>query len=94
MVAALWARQPFSLAGIREMERSEIVDWLHFIRVMIVDERGAVGKYQIAAAQADDPKVKAMFEQLRDEEKIHIAILEQHEERIKEHLRQGAEKPK
>ncbi len=62
------------------------MDWLNFIRVMIVDERGAIAKYQLAAAQADDPKIKALFEQLRDEERMHIAILEQHEERLKEHF--------
>jgi rubrerythrin len=59
------------------------MDWLNFIKVMIVDERGAIAKYQIAAAKADDPKIKALFEQLRDEEKVHIDILEQHEERLK-----------
>lgn len=50
---------------------------------MIVDERGAIAKYQLAATEADDPKIKALFEQLRDEERTHIAILEQHEERLK-----------
>ncbi len=59
------------------------MDWLNFIKVMIVDERGAVAKYQLAAAQANDPKLKALFEQFRDEEKVHIAILEQQEERLK-----------
>ncbi len=62
------------------------MDWLNFIRVMIIDERGAIAKYQLAAAQANDPKVKALFEQLRDEEKVHIAILEQHEDELKKHL--------
>ena len=59
------------------------MDWLNLIRIMIIDERGAIAKYQIAAAQADDVKIKELFEQLRDEEKTHIAILEQHEERLK-----------
>ncbi len=60
------------------------MDWLNFIKVMIVDEKGAIAKYQLAAAQADDdPQLKALFEQLKEEEKVHIAILEQHEERLK-----------
>ncbi|MDO8671401.1 MAG: ferritin family protein [Dehalococcoidia bacterium] len=62
------------------------MDWLNFIKVMIIDERGAIAKYQLAANKADDPKIKAMFEQMRDEERTHIDILEQQEERIKERL--------
>ncbi len=60
------------------------MDWLNFIKVMLIDERGAIAKYQVAAAEADDPQLKALFEQLKDEEKVHIDILEQHEQRLKE----------
>ena len=52
------------------------MDWLSFLKVMIIDEKAAREKYQLAAEQADDPEVKAVFEKLRDEEAFHVDFLE------------------
>ena len=62
------------------------MDWLSFVQVMIVDEKGAFAKYKIAADKATDPKIKAMFEQFADEEKVHIDILEQREQELQKLL--------
>jgi rubrerythrin len=52
------------------------MDWLNFLKVMAIEERAARDKYQLAANLADDPKIKAVFERLRDEEAFHADFLE------------------
>ena len=41
------------------------MDWLNFLKVMIIDEQSAEKKYQLALDLAKDPKVRAVFEKLR-----------------------------
>ncbi len=52
------------------------MDWLGFLKVMLLDENAARAKYQLAAELAQDPQVRAVFERLRDEEAVHADILE------------------
>ena len=52
------------------------MDWLNFLKVMIIEERAARDKYQLAVDLADDPAIKAVFERLRDEEAFHADFLE------------------
>jgi rubrerythrin len=52
------------------------MDWLNFLKVMIIEEKAARDKYQLAMDLADDPNVKAIFEKLRDEEAFHANFLE------------------
>ena len=52
------------------------MNWLSFLQVMILEEKAAQEKYQVAVDAADDPKIRALFERLRDEEAFHARILE------------------
>ena len=52
------------------------MDWITFLKVMIEDEKGAINKYQLAMEQAGSKDLKAAMKRLRDEEEIHIALLE------------------
>ncbi len=52
------------------------MDWITFLKVMIEDEKAAIGKYQLAVEAADSKHLRAILEQLRDEEEIHIDLLE------------------
>jgi len=52
------------------------MDWLNFLKVMIIEERAARDKYQLAVDLADDPAIRAVFERLRDEEAFHADFLE------------------
>ncbi len=52
------------------------MDWLNFLKVMIIEERAARDKYQLAVDLADDPAIRAIFEKLRDEEAFHADFLE------------------
>ncbi len=47
-----------------------------FLKVMIEDEKAAIEKYQLAIEQADSKKLETVLERLRDEEEIHIDLLE------------------
>ncbi len=58
------------------------MDWLNFLKVMIIEERAARDKYQVAVDLADDPAIKAVFEKLRDEEDFHADFLEGEYERL------------
>lgn len=58
------------------------MDWLNFLKVMVVEERAARDKYQLAVDLADDPAIKAVFERLRDEEAFHADFLEGECERL------------
>ena len=52
------------------------MDWTAFLRVMIEDEKAAIEKYQIAVDKADSKELITILERLRDEEEIHIDLLE------------------
>jgi len=52
------------------------MDWLGFLKVMLIEEIGARDKYQVAVDLADDPAIRAVFEKLRDEEVFHANFLE------------------
>jgi rubrerythrin len=52
------------------------MDWLNFLKVMVIEEKAARDKYQIAVDLADDPAIRAVFERLRDEEAFHVDFLE------------------
>jgi rubrerythrin len=52
------------------------MDTLGFLKVMVIEEKGARDKYQLAAEMAENSQVRAMFEKLRDEEAFHIDFLE------------------
>ena len=58
------------------------MDWLSFLKVMIIEERAAVEKYQLALDAADDPAIKSLFEKLRNEEAFHVEYLEGECERL------------
>jgi rubrerythrin len=58
------------------------MDWLNFLKVMIIEERAARDKYQVAVDLADDPAIRAVFEKLRDEEDFHADFLEGEYERL------------
>jgi len=65
--------------GIRiiTIKRGFNMDWFFaFLQSMIGDEKAAQAKYAHAAELADTPELKAMFQQLHDEEVVHQRILE------------------
>ncbi len=62
------------------------MDWLSFLKVMIIEERAASDKYQLAVDLADDPAIRAIFERLRDEEAFHADFLEGEYERLEKAL--------
>lgn len=51
------------------------MDWVHFLKVMELDEKGAWKKYDLAAKAAKDPELKALLLKLRDEEEVHADFL-------------------
>jgi rubrerythrin len=53
------------------------MDWVTFLNVMIEDEKGAIKKYRLAMEQAGSKSLKAIFERLMHEEKVHIDLLEE-----------------
>ena len=59
------------------------MDWITFLKVMIVDEKGAIAKYKQAAANATDTGLKKMFTEMLEEEKIHVRIIEDKIEQLK-----------
>ncbi len=58
------------------------MDWLNFLKVMMVDEQAACDKYQLAVDLAEDPQVRQVFERLRDEEAFHVDFLRGEYERL------------
>lgn len=58
------------------------MDWVTFLKVMIEDEKAAFNKYQQAIEVADSKKLKDVLVILRDEEQVHIDILESEISRI------------
>lgn len=59
------------------------MDAIEFMKLAIIDEKGAVAKYRQAAKAAKDPQLKALFERFVDEEQVHIDILEGEIEKLK-----------
>lgn len=62
------------------------MDWLHFLKAMMIEEEAAQKKYQLAMDLADDPAIKAVFQRLRDEEAFHVDYLEREYERLEKAL--------
>ena len=58
------------------------MDWLHFLKVMEVDERAAWRKYNIAAKLAKDPALKEILTKLRDEEEVHADFLAEQSKKL------------
>ena len=58
------------------------MDTLGFLKVMVIEEKGAREKYQLAAEMAEDAQTREMFEKLRDEEAFHIEFLEGEYDRL------------
>lgn len=54
-----------------------MLNWEQFFKLMIIDERAAKAKYELALARADDPDVRAVLERLRDEEAFHVQFIEE-----------------
>lgn len=64
-------------------EVMETMEWVDFLKVMIVDEKGAIAKYKHAASTAKDAGLKKMFIDMMEEEKIHVQIIEDKIEQLK-----------
>ena len=62
------------------------MDWLNFLKMMVIEERAARDKYQLAAGLASDPAIKAVFERLRDEEDFHADFLQGEYEKLEKAL--------
>ena len=62
------------------------MDWLNLLKMMIIEEKAARDKYQVAVDLADDPAIRAVFERLRDEEAFHADFLEGEYERLEKAL--------
>ena len=69
---------------MKTYERGEEMDWIEFIRLMMIDEEAARAKYKKAASLAKDSKVKEVLERLAQEEEVHIGVLQIEEARLKE----------
>lgn len=63
------------------------MDWLHFLKVMELDEKAAWKKYDLAARVAKDPDLKAALLKLRDEEEVHADFLAEQYKKIHEMLK-------
>lgn len=66
------------------MKGGKRLEWIEFVRIMMIDEEAARAKYKKAASLATDPKVKEVFERLALEEEVHIGVLQMEEARLKE----------
>jgi rubrerythrin len=58
------------------------MDWLSFLRIMMMEEQAAQAKYQLAVDLAEDANMKAFFARLRDEEAFHAQFLEGEYEKL------------
>lgn len=59
------------------------MNWDAFFKAMIAEEHAAYAKYEAAAAQAGDKKLKELLEQFRYEESVHADLLEREYEKWK-----------
>jgi len=60
----------------RLITKENDMEWIDFLKVMIVDEKGAIAKYKQAASKATDSGLKKMFTEMMEEEKIHVQLIE------------------
>jgi len=51
------------------------MDWIEFLKVMTIDEKGAIARYKHAASKATDPGLKKMFTEMMEEEKKKLKEL-------------------
>ncbi|MBN1660157.1 MAG: hypothetical protein JXA93_17285 [Anaerolineae bacterium] len=52
------------------------MDWLSFLKIMMMEEEAAQAKYQLAMDLSEDEEMRAFFAKLRDEEEFHAQYLE------------------
>ena len=62
------------------------MDWLSFIRIMMIEEHAARAKYQLALDLAEDEELRTFFARLRDEEAFHAQFLEGQFARLEKQL--------
>lgn len=55
---------------------NEQTTWETFFKMMIMEEHGAMKKYEMAGELADSPELKKVFAKLAAEESFHAQILE------------------
>ncbi len=63
------------------------MDWLSFLKIMMMEEHAARAKYQFALDMAEGEEMKALFTRLRDEETVHAQFLEGEYAKIEKKLR-------
>jgi rubrerythrin len=63
------------------------MDWLSFIKIMMIEEHAARAKYQLALDLAEDEELKVFFARLRDEEAFHAQFLEGQYARLEKQLK-------
>ena len=62
------------------------MDWIDFLKVMAVEEHAAMARYNWAAQNTENPKLRAVFEKLRDEEEFHAEFLDAERVKLEELL--------
>jgi rubrerythrin len=62
------------------------MDWLSFIKIMMMEEHAARAKYQLAMDLAEDEELRTFFARLRDEEAFHAQFLEGQYARLEKQL--------
>ena len=62
------------------------MDWLSFIKIMMIEEHAARAKYQLATDLAEDEELRTFFARLRDEEAFHAQFLEGQYARLEKQL--------
>jgi len=62
------------------------MDWLSFIKIMMIEEHAARAKYQLALDLAEDEELRTFFARLRDEEAFHAQFLEGQYARLEKQL--------
>jgi rubrerythrin len=60
----------------KQRRKEEAMDWLSFIKIMMMEEEAAQAKYQLAMDMAEDDDMRSFFARLRDEEEFHGQYLE------------------
>jgi rubrerythrin len=63
------------------------MDWLNFIKIMMMEEKAAQAKYQLAVDLAEDEALKTFFARLRDEEAFHAQFLEGEYDKLEKKLK-------
>ena len=58
------------------------MNWEQFFKLMIIDEKAARAKYEMALSAASDPEIRKTLERLRDEEAFHVDFLEDNWQRL------------